>query len=81
MRTKLDAALDALKARCTLEQQNTIWINVANGVGEHGSFLRRFGAAFQSADYRNKRLLESCSLHLIGAYILDGPEYLKEGGV
>jgi hypothetical protein len=68
-----------MRAPWDVDQQTTIWINVMNGVGDHGSFLRRFGAAFTAADYVNKRLLEKCSLNFIDRYHLDGDKYHEVG--
>lgn len=63
----------------TVEKHQTIWINVVNGVGENGNFLRCFGAAFASADNSNKQVLLRASAFLIANYHLDTPEYLKGG--
>lgn len=61
-----------------LAEQETIWRNVLNGIGEHGGFLRSFGEAFVRADLFNKALLNYASLRLIQTYALSGPEYREE---
>lgn len=58
---------------------NTIWINVQNGVGKHGDFLKSFGAAYTRADMANKGTLAGASRALIVKYDLSKPEYLLEG--
>lgn len=65
----------------SLEQQNTVWLNVANGVGQHGEFLKAFARAFIAADFANKWLLEFPSENFIKKYKLGGPEYLREEGL
>lgn len=59
---------------------HVIWINVVNGVGKHGDFLKSFGAAFTRADSDNKGILAGPSRALIVKYDLNQPQYLVEDG-
>lgn len=58
--------------------QEIIWLNVADGVRNHGSFLRAFGQAYKAADAINRAVLEEVSMFLIEKHNLSGPEYYKQ---
>lgn len=49
-----------------------IWKDVANGVGNHGDFLRSFAEAMIRADDENYAILSVPSLMLIKKYKLGG---------
>jgi hypothetical protein len=63
--------------RLTELEVRTIWLNVANGVGDHGSFLRAFGRAVGAADHANFKGLAASSLYFIEKYDLNQEVYLK----
>jgi hypothetical protein len=55
-----------------------VWIEIANGRGAHGSFLRSFAEAMLRADDANWELLRGPSNSLIWKYELD--KYLDNFG-
>jgi hypothetical protein len=61
-------------------QHNIIWVNVLNGVGKHGDFLKSFAQAFTRADSDNKLILLIASTTLILKYHLSEPQYLVQDG-
>lgn len=58
-----------------------IWLNVSNGVGKHGDFLKTFALAYVRADEDNKVKLYSASIAFIEKYKFNEGEYLKEDGI
>jgi len=67
--------------RMTTENMRCVWLNVTNGVGAHGDFLKTFGLAYVRADEDNKIKLYSASIALIEKYDLNKGEYLKQSGL
>lgn len=65
----------------TTEVMKRIWLNVVNGVGKHGDFLKTFGLAYNRADADNAVKMYSASIALIEKYKLNEGEYLKESGI
>lgn len=56
----------------------TIFINVMNGFGRHGSFLVAYATAVIYADGANFALLRETSIRIIEKYNLNRAEYLVE---
>lgn len=61
----------------TYQNLLTIFTSVANGVGNHGSFLRSFAVAYCMADSENAKILRDAAVEIILKYELYKPEYLK----
>lgn len=53
-----------------------IFVNIANGVGQHGSFLTLFAKTMLKADHENFDLLLPVAKDIINKYNLNTEEYL-----
>ncbi len=54
----------------TTEELHRVFVEVANGRGAHGSFLRAFAEAFLRADSSNAQVLKGAAETLVEKYNL-----------
>jgi hypothetical protein len=67
-----------LSAFLNQEELRAIMCNIANGVGNHGDFLKAFATTYLLADWENRIVIDQAARNLIRKYNLFDPVYLKE---
>lgn len=71
IKEKLDSMTD--------DQLRHIFVEIADGRGNHGSFVRSFAVAYMWADEGNKMILREAAKTLVNKYSLD--KYLDNYGM
>ncbi len=64
----------------TDELIRTIFINIVQGLNNHGSFLTNFGKTIITSDLENFNLLRDVTIEIIEKYNLNQKPYTEEVG-